>query len=245
MKYPAIIFISMMFFTYSCKSKKIQELPPEQFSSNLNGKGQEMVIEFKKGEEHNHPLMAIWVEDLNGNFIQNLYITRSIATGVFGHGDSSQGVWKPGKIRRPAALPVWAHKRGIMAGDGLFIPDENSQVADAYSGATPWGDFLLKTRLDESLSGKISVRFEINQTWDWNEYWTNNKYPENEEYKTSCQPALVYEAIVDLDSETLIYPMKVLGHSHYAGENGEIYTDLSTITTALEIVEELTVKLEN
>ena len=38
---------------------------------------------------------------------------------------------------------------------------------------------------------------EINQNWDWNEYWTNDKYPDDENYKMSCQPALVYEAVID------------------------------------------------
>jgi hypothetical protein len=64
---------------------------------------------------------------------------------------------------------------------------------------------------------------EINQPWDWNEYWTNTKYPDDEEYKTSCQPALVYRAIVNLDNAEKTYPMKVIGHSHYSGKTGELF----------------------
>lgn len=241
MKNIFYFFVFLMIFGYSCKSKKVQELPPEQFSTNINGEGPALEIRLEKGEEHNHPLLAIWVEDMDGNYIQTLYVTRSIATGIFGHGDDSRGVWEPGEIRRPATVPVWAHKRGVQANDGLYIPDHDTHVPDAYSGATPWGNFILNTRLDNAIDGKFRLRLEINQTWDWNEYWTNNKYPDNEEYKTSCQPALVYEAVVDPSVSGSEFEMKLIGHSHYAGENGEIYPDLSTFTTALDIVREIVV----
>jgi hypothetical protein len=36
--------------------------------------------------------------------------------------------------------------------------------------------------------------------------------------------------------------MEAIGHSHYAGETGELFTDLSTITTALEITSSLTIR---
>lgn len=238
--YAGMLSLALIF---SCKSTKVQDLPPEQFTTNPEGIGPVISIEFERGEAHNHPLMAIWVEDMNGNYIQTLYVAESIANGVFGHGDASAGVWLPGEIRRPAALPVWSHKRGIKAEDGLYVPDLLSQVPDAYTGATPWGDFIMQTRLDEDIQGKFKVFFEINQSWDWNEYWTNNKYPDNDEYKTSCQPALVYEATIDPASGKKVYPMKVIGHSHYAGEDGNVYDDLSTMTTALKIAKMITVKL--
>jgi hypothetical protein len=47
---------------------------------------------------------------------------------------------------------------------------------------------------------------EINHPWDWNEYWTNAKYPDDEENKNSCQTALVYRAIVNLDNAEKTYP---------------------------------------
>ncbi len=84
---------------------------------------------------------------------------------------------------------------------------------------------------------------EINQNWDWNEYWTNDLYPDDIYYKLSCQPALVYEAILDPALSGNESVMKVIGHSHYSGANGELYPDLSTITTALNIADSITVKL--
>ena len=62
--------------------------------------------------------------------------------------------------------------------------------------------------------------FEINQNWDWNEYWTNNKFPDDENYKMSCQPALVYEAVIDNGKNLRSVAMKPIGHSHYSGKTG-------------------------
>jgi hypothetical protein len=86
--------------------------------------------------------------------------------------------------------------------------------------------------------------FEINQSWDWNEYWTNSKFPDDEQYKTSSQPALIYEAIIDLNSGNKEYEMQAIGHSHYSGKDGNLYTDLSTITTALEIVNKIIIRIK-
>ena len=149
----------------------------------------------------------------------------------------------PGEIRRPAALPYWSHKRGIRAEDGLFIPAPENPVADAYTGPTPPGSFILQAHSDKPLPSNFAVLFEINQTWDWNEYWTNDKFPGDDEYKTSCQPALVYKAFVNVNSGIKEYPLKVKGHSHYSGKDGRLYTDLSTMTTALDITREVVVIL--
>jgi hypothetical protein len=97
---------------------------------------------------------------------------------------------------------------------------------------------------DNPLPDKFKVMLEINQNWDWNEYWTNNKYPDDENYKWSCQPALVYEAAIDLKSLQDSYKMNPVGHSHYSGKTGELFTDLSTLTTALQIADSTIVKVK-
>jgi hypothetical protein len=227
-----------------CQSKTMKTLPHEVFTYNASGRGTEITIEFTRGKAFNHPLMAVWVEDEKGNFVQTLYVAESIGKGVFQHGDNSSGKWIPGEIRRPAALPYWAHRRGIKASDGLYIPKRENPIPDAYTGPTPIGNFVLNTSLDKNKLQKFTVYFEINQTWDWNEYWTNSKYPEDEDYKTSCQPSLVYKADFNADSPQKEYQMKVVGHGHYSGKTGELFTDLSTITTALQIAGEIKVRVK-
>ena len=239
MKKTLIIAFAISALLTGCTAKRVQAPAPDYYSYNQEANGPLVKITFSRGESHNHPLMAIWIEDMQGRYVQTLYVAESIGKGVFLHGDASSGKWMPGEIRRPAALPVWSHRRGILADDGLYLPTPEQPVPDAYTGPTPPQDFVIETRLEREDLRQFLVFFEINQTWDWNEYWTNNKYPDNDEYKTSCQPALVYKAIVNLDSDKKEYILKPVGHSHYAGEDGEIYEDLSTITTALRITDEL------
>jgi hypothetical protein len=209
--------------------------PIRYIHTSYNGQGIDIEIHFEKGKTFNHPLMAIWLEDMDGNYIQTLYVAESIAKGVYRHGDASSGRWKPGPIRRPAALPYWGHQRGIKASDGFYLPEDNNPMPDALTGPTPKGDFVVKTRTPSGQLRKFRVLFEINQSWDWNEFWTNNKFPGDREYMTSAQPALVYEAVIDLDSNIHEFPMKPIGHSHWSGRNGTLYEDLRTITTALDI----------
>jgi len=75
-------------------------------------------------------------------------------------------------------------------------------------------------------------------------YWNNTLYPDDIDYQSSCQPAVVYSATVDLakSGETVI--MKPVGHSHYSGKNGELYIDLSTITSALNIAEKINISVK-
>ncbi len=238
------IIASLMMLALSCSTSKVPvNEVPDHITSNPNGKGPKLEVEMTRGDGHNHPLMAIWLEGESGEFVQTLYVAESIGKGVFQHGDASKGFWMPGEIRRPAALPRWSHQRGIKTEDGLYLPTPQDPVVDAYTGPTPDKSFVLHTRLNEPVTGKFRVLFEINQTWDWNEYWTTDKYPDDDEYKTSCQPALVYMAIIDPDQPDEECLMDIIGRSHYSGATGELYNNLETMTTALYIAEEIVVRI--
>ncbi|MBK7215115.1 MAG: hypothetical protein IPH88_17860 [Bacteroidales bacterium] len=246
----AVISLSGILAVNSCSSqgesknaRRNASETPEVIKSNIAGSGQQLEISFVRGTAHNHPTFAIWLENAGGEYVQTLFVTRAIGQGVFNYGDRSGGKWKPGEVRRPAALPYWSHKRNIKAEDGLYIPSPKNPVADAYSGATPKGSFTLQTRPDQLLKGKLKVMLEINQTWDWNQYWTNSMYTDDFNYKTSCQPALVYEGTIDLDSPGTDVELLPVGHSHYSGKDGSLNTDLSTITTALQILKKVSVKV--
>ncbi len=215
----------------------------EELVTTLDVGGFPLEMLFTKGSEHNHPLMAIWVEDMDSNYIQTLYVAESIGKGVFKHGDPSSGRWMPGPLRRPAALPYWGHQRRIKAGDGYYIPTMEDPVPDAITGPTPKGNFILKSQTPGKDLRQLRLLFEINQSWNWNEYWTNDKFPGDEHYMTSSQPALVYEAIIDLDEDQKEYVLQPIGHSHWSGQNGNLYEDLGTITTALEITGSVKVRI--
>ena len=242
MKATTLIFLGLSFLLLSCKPSAEATKEHSVVSTplcNAEGQGQWISLEMLAGPEHNHPLMAVWVEDMQGNYIQSLYVAESIARGVFRHGAEEDGKWAPGERRRPAALPRWGHQRGIPASDGLFIPEPAAPMADAYTGATPAGSFLLKSRLDEVASGPVRIFVEVNQSWDWNKHWTNARYPEDEAYKTSAQPALVYSAILDPQEADRWNALELVGRSHHSGKDGEIYQDTETLTTALRIFQSL------
>jgi hypothetical protein len=200
-------------------------------------------VDLQRGESFYYPLFAIWLEDADGRYIQTLYVAKAVGTGYFKYAKQKGNKWIGGVKRAPQTLPYWSHKRGIKAADGLFVPDTESVVPDAYTGATPVTSFILTSHADSMLPDKYKVMLEINQNWDWNEFWTNDKYPDDENYKMSCQPALVYEAVIDTKIPEDSYLMKAIGHSHYSGKTGELFPDLGTLTTALKIVDSVTVRV--
>ena len=238
------IFIALLLvagFALAGKKVKTEKISVENYGTTNSGTALE--IKFEKGVEHNHPLFAIWLADEKGNFIQTLYVSKSIGNGVFERGSRKTGRWMAGEIQRPAALPYWAHQRGIKNEFGTFMPSVKMPELDAYTGATPKTSFILNLKTEKKLAGKYKVMLELNQSWDWNEYWYNDKFPDDKEYKTSSQPALVYFADFDTNEMNEI-KLKPLGHSHYSGKDGSINSDLSTLTTALKIAKNITIKVQ-
>lgn len=238
-----ILIALMLTLTISMSAKKPNKEVFTQNNYGVNNTGTTLVLKFEKGKEHNHPLFAIWLADEKGNFIQTLYVSKSIGNGFFEHGSRKTGRWMAGEIQRPATLPYWAHQRGIKNEYGTFLPSAKLPELDAYTGATPKTSFILNLKTEKQLAGKYKVMLELNQSWDWNEYWYNDKFPEDKEYKTSSQPALVYFADIDTNNLNEI-KLKPLGHSHYSGKDGSINTDISTLTTALKIAKNITIKVQ-
>lgn len=211
-----------------------QEPVFEQREMNSSAEGSLLEIRLVAGPDFNHPLMAIWLEDMKNNFIQTLFVAESIGKGEFGYGKEEKGQWLPGEIQRPAALPVWSHKS--INGEnryGNYLPTPENPVADAYTGATPLQSFIMKVTTEEKITRPVKVMLEINQAFDWNDHWTNNKYPADDDYKTSAQPAVIYSAVIRPESQDSVFVLERIGHAHYSGDNGKIYQDLSTITTRM------------
>ncbi len=249
-KIPFILYLSLLIvFPAMMNSCKLNSPPAgnqstvEVIESNPEGSGPVIQIRFIKGKLHNYPLMAIWMADTNGRYLQTLFIAESIGKGVFNYGNTKDGKWEEGPKRRPAALPVWGHQYGYQAPDGYYLPDQNNPVPDAYTGPTPKNNFILKAKANKKVRQPFMVFFEINQSWDWNEFWTNNKFPDDDHYKTSSQPALVYSATLNPKVHSEEIEMTLIGRSHHSGSNGEIYDDLETITTAKQIARRISVEI--
>lgn len=238
-----MILIPVYFTLFSCRqAREINTNAgknPVVISTNIENTGKELEILFFKGSEFNHPTFVFWIEDTSGKYLQTIYITKSYASGVYKYGTNDNGKWGPGNVKRPAALPYWSHK--LYGND---VPTHENPLPDAVSAATPKGDFNLNSKLLKDIPAEYDLYLEINQTWDWNNYWTNEKFPDDQEYKTSCQPAVVYKARINMNEKKMTFKMNPVGHSHYSGKTGELFSDLSTLTTALKIVDKVEIKID-
>ena len=227
----------LLILIYSCVSEKNMIKP---IVVELNN-SKDFLIELTPGESFNHPTFSIWLEDMNGKYIKTLFVTKSYASGIFGYKMLGDSVWvnESGKSIQPAALPYWTHKKGLINNKSL-IPSPENPFVDAYTGATPNGKFTLS---DKSIKKKTyRVLLEVNQTWDWNSYWTNNKFPESTAYKHSAQPSVVYS--VTINSNDSVFYLNPIGHGSPTGEDGNLYTNLSTLSTALDIFSSIVITIK-
>ncbi len=233
------LFILFIVFALSVKAQ------PEELSANSSANGTAFKMYFEPGDAHNHPSFAVWLQDMEGNFIQTLFVTKSVGTGVYPYKPAGDLKWEkgPGEAKRPAALPYWFHKRAGRDFEGADLPSPKKPVVDAFTGATPKEEFILNLKTNDKLTGKVRMFVEFNQPWDVNDYWTNNKHPENSNYLTSCQPALVYAVTINLVSPMETYYLNPVGHSHPYGEDGRLYTNLATFTSALNIFDVIKVQV--
>jgi hypothetical protein len=231
----------------SCKpSSKIsdkQVVKESVITRYFNENGLRFDLKLETGPEHNHPSFAVWIENMNGKVLQTLFVTQSVATGYYRYGDAGNGKWLkvPGEASRPAALPYWVNRNELTEGK---LPGKQHKVADAYTGATPESSATLKFKTLEKLPDQFRVLVEVNQPWDWNFYWNNDLYPDELDYNTSAQPSVVYVVTVNLDSAVRRYFLNPVGHGHYSGKDGLLYTDLSTLTSALRIFDKIVVDVK-
>ncbi|WP_076410520.1 DUF4405 domain-containing protein [Shewanella sp. UCD-KL12] len=239
-----------------------------------NHQGPKISIDLRTGPYFLWPQYAIWAETIEGEFIQPIYVTSALAKNnfvnkvtkkdnslVFDTNLMFSNKVKPSEVFnfsvdeatkdqriRPESLPVFLHKLGKETVDGYFVPTEGELLIDAYTGATMLDSFLLATRLKDTGFDKVKIRFEINHSFDFNEYYSSDRFPNDEIYSGngySAQPSIIYEAVIDLSSDaTKYFPMALIGQGHHSGQNGEINTDVSKLTTALELVDRIIVEVE-
>jgi hypothetical protein len=234
--------------------------------------GRSIKLEFKKGPAFHWPQYAIWIETLDGTFVQPLYVTQSVATNTFKNSvrlntgaprfDSNPFSNKDFVFEslfsekftadasnnrfRQESLPVFLHKLKRDENIDRRINAAEMRAVDAYAGATQFDNFILQQKLKDISVGKYNLYLEINQSFDFNAYYTSDKFPDDPIYSGdgfSAQPSVVYVAQLDFNSPTKLYPMAALGHGHHSGANGVIDPNMENLTTALEIVDRVLVDI--
>jgi hypothetical protein len=228
------------------ENKQESRVTIQAIETNAGGRGVELELDVRKGKAFGYPLFALWTEDLDGRYLQTLYVSRAIGTSRFTYGrELDGGEWVPDVVRRPEALPYWGHKRGVEARDGFYLPDPDSPVPDAVSAATPTEGFRLRTRTDVP-TPPFRLLLEVNQSYDWNDYFSKDRFPDDPIYSGSGQngqPSVVYAATIDPALGARHYAMNPIGHGHPGGADGELREDLSLLTTALAIIDGALVKV--
>lgn len=189
-------------------------------------------------KKKNPPQVAVWVEDLAGNYLTTIYASHKIAT---------ESWMANGGNRRKEALPVWCYARGVQASDGLYLPTKKEPLVDAVTGATPQGSFDLKIRPLDDLR-QFVVKIELNHSTDWNDTYSKDAREGEPGYSGgklgSGQPAVVYAATINLDLNQEEYTAAMIGHSSPDGSDGIIYPDTSSLTSALNIVKEIKITIQ-
>lgn len=244
--------------------------------TNLKKSGTALTIDFnhktydKYGDGNQKaPAFAIWTESLDGDFIENLYLSSMTATNYVKY----EGRWEA----KPHSLPYWSHRvcqpKSYLI-DEYFVEQEAGAPRytlhlsnmddmekypdlDTVTGATPWADYKIETVTGKK-SGKLKILLELNQSLDYGWYYgensINSQATSNIFYMDSGEPALVYAVDIDLDSPQTVYEMSLIGYSHFAGENGQLYTDFTAVNgqgqsvnrfeKATEMVEKITVTIK-
>lgn len=186
-------------------------------------------------KKKNSPQIAIWTEDLEGNFLSTIYVSEKLAKQSW---TAARG------NRRKESLPCWSYAQGKQYANGLYLPTKNEPLPDAVTGATPKGSFTANLQMSGDIRSFV-VKCEFNHSTDFNEYYPKDAKEGDANYSGgkmgSGQPAIVYQVVVDLTNEQREFKGELIGHSSPDGSDGNIYSDTSKLTTALDIVKRVTV----
>ncbi len=225
-----------------------------QFYSLSSGLAPEITLDFLKGPHFWNPQLAVWIEDTTGQYLETLMVTTSTAQGLFYSGRTSENFREADLVktssgsstRRVDALPYWSHKRGIRYKDGYYSPPPDQPLPDGITGATPVGNFYLTTS-GGNLSNlpAFNVFVEVNVAFDENEYFSEYEFLEDSLYHGGTgllgQPSIIYSATFSKSDPVRYQVLVPIGHGHHSGGSGELFSDLSRLTTARYVAERIVV----
>jgi hypothetical protein len=191
----------------------------------------------------NRPQIAVWIEDLQGRYLSTVFVTNKIATQSWLSNNGNP---------RIEALPHWrwSHSMAGIDGSSGATPKGGlviKPLTDGITGATPNGSFDVMLRPNNVLK-QFVIKIEINHSTDYNTYYLESAKEGEPGYSGgkggSGQPAVVYAATIDLSSGVTSFDAILIGHSSPDGSSGNVFPDISTLTTAHRIVRKITINIE-
>jgi len=188
----------------------------------------------------NAPQIAIWVEDLQGNYLSTVYVTHKVAMQSWRGNNGNP---------RKEALPHWRWST-VFDGASGATPKGGPEIkpfTDGITGATPRGTFDIKLRPNNTLK-RFVVKIELNHSTDFNDHYPESAKEGDPNYsggkEGSGQPAVVYAAEIDLSSGLNNVEAVLIGHSSPDGSSRHVFPDTSKLTTALHIVKRITINIK-
>ena len=191
----------------------------------------------------NRPQIAIWVEDMNGNFLHNIYVTHKSATQSWakGPGDPTP----KDQIHRYESLPYWMYRQNREFEPGILMPTRKQPLPGMYTSATPKRSFVMHSTL-QNPGNMCRILIEVNHSTDFNSYFNKDANPGEPAYSGggwgSGQPSVVYEAILDKSISSKSQTFKLIGHGSPDGSSGELFPITDKLDTALDIIAKATLE---
>ena len=183
----------------------------------------------------NSPQFAVWIEDTAGNYISTVFVTEKTAT---------EGWIANNGNRRKEALPYWCYQRGVIYDDGLLLPTKENPLPDGITGATPKADKEMQINITDFTKPMV-IKAEFNHSVDFNDYFSENAKEGDDNYSGgemgSGQPAIIYAVTIYPDQKQTY--LKPIGHSSADGSDGMVYSDLEKLTTAKNIVKQISIEI--
>ena len=122
------------------RPKRPESLSFEEVKTNQESKGTALRILVEKNKETELPIVAIWVEDADHKFVENLYVPAKQAKMPESEEEAREGHFEMSDFN-PASLPTWQAKAGVKTSlTEKETPHENFVV---NSNTTVKGDFYV------------------------------------------------------------------------------------------------------
>lgn len=196
------------------------------------GEAYDPVAQFPTPFSNARPQIAVWAESSVGSLIETFFVSEESAF-------SESQDWGDNPLDRVDILPIWRHQFTLASG---VEPD--GQI-DTFSGATPEHSFSVEKYLDEDPEG-FYICVEVNVPDDGNEYYNSNQ-KESDGYTLPGigQPSVYFSTFVDPSENKKYYLMEYVGHGgSHSQQRGEIYYDSSHISSALNIIEKVLIRIK-
>ena len=132
------------------KGRFFNKISFEKIETNMDKQGTNLSFIIEKSNEVITPVMALWVEDTAGNFIENIFVPAKTIEVTSGEADKRHALFEgevETKIFTPAMMPDWQSK--------------TKDTATNYADATPTDNFFLVTKT--KAAGKFQIVLEVKE----------------------------------------------------------------------------------